>query len=129
MKYRIRKVERLPALLDNGVVYVSDEFEVAALLCPCGCGHRISLLLGDGHIVKELHGLADIQPSIGVWDAKCRSHFWLRGGVVMWASRFSEGQIRGAMEHQVRRHSVAAQPSHSWPQRLIGWLKRTIGRR
>ena len=122
MIYRLEKVERLPAVLDNNVVYVSEEFELAALKCACGCGHQVNLLLGDGHTVNDVQGLADIWPSIGVWDAPCRSHFWIQSGRVLWAAQWSDAEIHGAMEQQLSRHLHASKMSKPWYERLALWL-------
>jgi hypothetical protein len=122
MIYRLEKVERLPAALDDNVVYVSEEFELAALKCACGCGHRVNLLLGDGHTVNDVQGLADIWPSIGVWDAPCRSHFWIQSGRVLWAAQWSDTEIHGAMEQQLSRHLHASKMSKPWYERLALWL-------
>jgi hypothetical protein len=126
--YRVERVERLPSALDDNVVYVSEDYEVAALKCACGCGHRVTLLLGDGHTVKEVSGSADVYPSIGVWDAPCRSHFWLRNGEVDWDEQYSEAEIRSAMRYQLGRH-VEDRPSRaSWRKRLVSWW-RSVSRR
>ncbi len=121
MIYRVEKVERFPAALADNVVYVSEEFEVAALKCACGCGHQVNLLLGDGHTVYDEGGLADISPSIGVWDAPCRSHFWIHRGRVRWADQWSDAEIHSAMERQLSRHVQHAKASQPWYKRLARW--------
>lgn len=45
MKYRYQLVDRISAQMREGVVYHTQEFELAGLLCACGCGHCISLLV------------------------------------------------------------------------------------
>lgn len=122
MIYRVEKVERLPAALADNVVYVSEEFEVAALKCACGCGHQVNLLLGDGHTVYDEGGLVDISPSIGVWDAPCRSHFWIHRGRVRWADQWSDAEIHSAMERQLSRHLQSAKTSQPWYKRLARWV-------
>lgn len=122
MIYRFEKVERLPVALADSVVYVSEEFELAALKCACGCGHQVNLLLGDGHKVKDVGGLADVWPSIGVWDAPCRSHFWIEKGRVLWADQWSDVEIHSAMEHQLSRHQKATKVSKRWYERFVDWL-------
>lgn len=107
MKYKIQNVDRFPSILDDEVVYISEEFEMAALNCACGCGHRVNLLLGDGHTVKNIDGLADIYPSVGVWDASCKSHFFIRCGDVIWAESWSQDRIDVAMQFQSQRHDEA----------------------
>ncbi len=129
MTYRVEKVERLPAALDDCVLYVSEEYDLAALKCACGCGHRVTLLLGDGHTVEDVGGLADVWPSIGVWDAPCRSHFWLHNGSVLWAEQYSEAEIRTAMKHQVGRHLEGTRPRVAWRKRLVSWLRNVFRHR
>jgi hypothetical protein len=123
MAYQVNKVERLPTILEDGFVYVSGEYGIAALKCACGCGHRVTLLLGDGHTVNDVGGLADVWPSIGVWAAACRSHFWIRNGKVFWAEQYSEAEIRTAMKHQLERHVERTRPRVSWHQRFLSWLR------
>ena len=125
MSYRLEDVERIPTDLEDGVVYVSEEYEIAALKCACGCGHKVTLLLGDGHQVRELNGGADISPSIGVWDAPCRSHFCIKRGELVWAAEMSENAIRASMENQLQRHiQMTRQPWYRrWWASLIGLFR------
>jgi hypothetical protein len=37
--------------LSAGVVYHNEEFELGTMLCACGCGHRVDLLVPDRHQV------------------------------------------------------------------------------
>ena len=66
MRFAYRAVERLPKQIDQSVLYHSKEFEVAALSCACGCGHRVMLLVPDSHQVSAQDGLATVRPSISV---------------------------------------------------------------
>ena len=120
--YRVVSVDRFPAKLAENVVYVSEEYDVAALSCACGCGHRVNLLLGDGHTVEDVGGFASIWPSIGVWDAPCRSHFWISEGQVRWAEKWSEEDIRSGMAAQQDRHQSATKSSEPWYRRFVTWL-------
>ncbi len=128
MIYQVEKVERLPTALSDNVVYVSEEFELAALKCACGCGHQVNLLLGDGHTVNDVGGLADVSPSIGVWDAPCRSHFWIQKGNVLWADQWSDAKIHSAMEQQLSRHLKSAKMSQRWYKRLVRWAVNVLRR-
>lgn len=123
MSYRVEHVDRLPEHLEEEIVYISEEYEVAALKCACGCGHKVTLLLGDGHEVREIEERADIWPSIGVWDAPCRSHFFIRNGQIRWADRWSEERIREAMESQLARH-LSTESARPWYKRLWTWIAR-----
>ena len=46
MKIRLQHVDYMPKELEPGVLYVSEEFNAAAHLCPCGCGSKIRTPLG-----------------------------------------------------------------------------------
>lgn len=85
------RVEELPEDLDARNIYLVGEgahLWFAAMLCPCGCGATLHLsFLPDGHPMWELtwydDGTISLHPS--VWRTKgCRSHFFLRKGLVVW---------------------------------------------
>ena len=59
MIYSYQAVERIPKLLSDGIVYHNEEFQLAALLCACGCGHRVTLLVPDSHQVFLRRGIGD----------------------------------------------------------------------
>ncbi|WP_425230023.1 DUF6527 family protein [Sphingomonas sp.] len=118
MPYVYRAVERLPKQLDDGVVYHSEDFEVAALLCACGCGHRVSLLVPDSHRVWSEDGLATITPSISVCDGACRSHYFITAGEVeMWPA-FSDTVTRLTMRRQIARHAAIKVRPLRWRDRV-----------
>jgi Family of unknown function (DUF6527) len=66
----------------------------AAILCPCGCGEAIqlSLLIDDSPswtLSADRHDLPILSPS--VWRTKgCRSHFFLRHGMIEWCRNDNE---------------------------------------
>jgi hypothetical protein len=103
--YAYQPVERIPKLLSDGVVYHNEEFQLAALLCACGCGHRITLLVPDSHQVSSDGGLATIRPSIAVCDAPCKSHYFVTAGMVEWMPSFTQAQASSLMRNQIARHA------------------------
>ena len=127
MIYYYQAVERIPKLLSDGVVYHNEEFQLAALLCACGCGHRITLLVPDSHQVSSEGGLATIRPSIAVCDAPCKSHYFVTAGKVEWLPAFTRAQASNLMRNQIARHS-----SHdrrpSWIETSRAALKRAAKR-
>ena len=124
MKYVYRAVERIPKPLINGVVYHSEEFEVGALLCAFGCGHRVSLLVPDSHQVTSEGGMATVRPSIAVCDAPCKSHYYITAGRVEWLPAFSEAMAASVMRGQIARHALLDEKPQSWG----GRIKAAIGR-
>lgn len=103
-KFTYRAVERIPKQLTGGIVYHSEEFELAALLCACGCGHRVMLLVPDSHRVSSHGGLATVRPSIAVCDAPCKSHYVISAGEVEWLPAFSNAVASSVMRKQIARH-------------------------
>ena len=88
-------VEFMPEQLEDGVLYVSREYQIAKHNCCCGCKFPVVTpltptdwtLTGD-----ERHPTLD--PSIGNWSAPCRSHYWVEDGNVIRAAKWSDEKIR-----------------------------------
>lgn len=126
--YVYEAVERIPKALAPGVVYHNVEFEVAALLCACGCGHRITLLVPDGHRISVDGNVPSITPSILVADAPCHSHYFITDGEVDWWPAMSAHQAAAAMQRQVARHVSVDLASRSCWERGRRWALRTISK-
>jgi len=114
VRYVYQAVERIPKPLSNGVVYHSEEFQVGALLCACGCGHRVSLLVPDSHQIMSEGGMATVRPSIAVCDAPCKSHYYISAGRVEWLPAFSDAMAASVMRGQIARHAVRDVKRQSW---------------
>lgn len=80
-----RDVVQMPDQLENGVLYVSREFELAIHLCACGCGGEGVTPFHDGGsgwtLTPGPHGMT-LHPSIGHQHWPCGSHYWIRDGEV-----------------------------------------------
>jgi hypothetical protein len=124
MRYVYESVERIPKPLSPGVVYHNAEFELAALLCACGCGHRVTLLVPDGHRIFVDGDVPTITPSILVADAPCGSHYYITDGKVDWWPAMSQAQATEVMRRQVARHVLADMASRSWWERFRRWVFR-----
>lgn len=85
------RVEELPSRLNDKILYAVGEAEYrwfAAMVCPCGCGETLHMsLLADERprwkLVEHPDGTASLTPSV-FRVRGCRSHFWLRRGMVEW---------------------------------------------
>lgn len=127
MRYRYCAVERTPDSLEPECVYHNEDFELAALLCACGCGHRVTLLVPDSHQVYGKDGWVTIHPSISVCDAKCKSHFFIRAGRVEMLPPFSDEHASCVMREQIARHSESDKVKLPWQRRVYVWFA-DIGR-
>lgn len=130
MRFRYQLVDRIPKQMEEGVVYHTEEFELAGLLCACGCGHRITLIVPDSHRVWDEGGYATIRPSVGVFDALCNSHYIIRAGNVQWLPAFSGAQATRIMQEQIARHASKDTKPASWLRRtaavLSGFVKKLL---
>ncbi|MCK1626900.1 hypothetical protein IVA87_27485 [Bradyrhizobium sp. 147] len=128
ISFSYRAVERLPKQLEQGVLYHSPEFEVAALSCACGCGHRVMLLVPDSHQVSQQNGFATVQPSISVCDAPCKSHYIITSGEVQWLASFSDAMASATMRGQIARHVGREARLQTWTSWIRMIAARAFGR-
>jgi hypothetical protein len=127
MIYYYQAVERIPKQLSDGVVYHNEEFQLAALLCACGCGHRLTLLVPDSHQVSSEGGLATVRPSIAVCDAPCKSHYFVTAGKVEWLPAFTPAQASNLIRNQIARHASRDRRPY-WVEMWWAALKRAATR-
>ncbi|MET4260045.1 hypothetical protein ABIC09_005005 [Bradyrhizobium sp. S3.12.5] len=128
VSFTYRAVERLPKQLEQGVLYHSAEFEVAALSCACGCGHRVMLLVPDSHQVSQQNGFATVRPSISVCDAPCKSHYIITSGKVQWLAAFSDAMASATMRGQIARHVDREAKLQTWTSWIRMIAARAFGR-
>lgn len=128
--YRIIESERLPSHVGPFEFYYSRRFEMAAVACACGCGHRVMLNLLDQHQLVIENGFPTVSPSILVSDAPCLSHYFIRKGRVEWAQQWSKERVDMVMQSQIRRHieqDNKRKPKRSFLNRCMDWLKSWFG--
>ena len=123
--YRIIEAKTLAPRVGPFEFHYSQRFEMAALSCPCGCGHRVLLNLLDQHRLVIEGGLPTVTPSILVSDAPCLSHFYVSRGRVQWAQQWSKQTVDQVMQSQGRRHveqDQRRQQKRSLIRRCADWL-------
>ena len=93
----------MPREIEAGYLYVSLRFGAAAHICPCGCGNKVQTPLSqtDWSFTETATG-PTLLPSIGNWQFPCRSHYWLEAGAIIWAGKWSEGQITAGREAELQ---------------------------
>ena len=93
-------VEFIPEKLDDGKLYVSYKYGTAVHKCACGCGEEVVTPLNptDWSVRIDVSG-ATLRPSIGNWSFACQSHYFIRGGRVVWAGRMTKQQIERGRAH------------------------------
>lgn len=106
-RIKLLKVHYLPKELEEGCLYVSEEFGVAGHLCPCGCKSKVVTPLDPTEwSFKEFNNKPTLFPSIGNWQLPCKSHYWITDGIIEWSYEWSEEQIiEGREAEEVKRKS------------------------
>ncbi|WP_420538449.1 DUF6527 family protein [Marinobacter subterrani] len=133
MKMKIEYVHYMPKVLQNGVLYVSQEFNTAAHLCACGCGEKVRTPLTptEWQLSNTEKG-PSLKPSIGNWQLRCKSHYWIANGNIIWAREWTRAEIEeGRKSEQLRRRSYFDRGINDAPvtvsQKICQWLKRWFG--
>lgn len=94
MDIDVTHVQYIPKELEPQTLYVSDEYQVAVHLCPCGCGTKVTTPLGENEwTLTENAGKATLFPSLGNWELPCKSHYWVKKGRIIWSYQWTEEQI------------------------------------
>ena len=76
----------IPEKLEEGILYISFEYEVAIHLCCCGCKEKTVTPFGKNgwnleHNVKTNE--VTLTPSIGNFQIPCKSHYFITNNKVI----------------------------------------------
>jgi hypothetical protein len=132
MKFELQRVHYMPKELKPGVLYVSDEFDIAIHLCACGCGSKVKTPLGPTEwSVRETKSGPSLWPSVGNWQQPCQSHYWIDYGTIKWAAKWTPEQIESGRQHEeARRRDYYENLEHQrggWLQKFWRWIKGLFG--
>jgi hypothetical protein len=94
----------MPTILEPGILYVAEEFGAVAHLCACGCGVVVRTPLDptEWSLTESEEG-PSLDPSIGNWQERCQSHYWIERGKVRWAEKWTSEQIEAGRHREQKR--------------------------
>lgn len=127
----LQRVHYIPRELKPGILYVSEEFDVAGHLCACGCGAKVITPLGptEWTFTATPHG-PSLSPSIGNWQLPCKSHYWVDGGTIKWSIAWTPEQVEHGRrsEYARRRDYYESRKFKKEPTtaRITRWLGRML---
>ena len=126
MTFKLERVGLMPKDLQQGILYVSEEYHTAAHLCACGCGSKVRTPLGPTEwTFTDSPGGPSLWPSIGNWQKPCRSHYFIRGGQVLWRREWSESEVlAGRLNEAKRREAYFGGKAARQRPTLWGWIRR-----
>tara|TARA_R110002051_G_scaffold45702_2_gene92196 strand:- start:3437 stop:3886 length:450 start_codon:yes stop_codon:yes gene_type:complete len=137
-------VTNAPRELDSGVLYVSIEYCTMLHLCACGCGRKVVTPLSPNDWNLTFNGKSiSVRPSIGSWSLPCQSHYVIKNNKVVWASQWSDEQIKKGRQRDLLRKrgrptKVIEIPQEktdafehnpiqrSWLRKTLHWIKRKL---
>jgi len=69
--------------MEEGKIYISEEYKCAIHNCLCGCGEKTVMpLYGDEwNLIKEDNGKISFTPSVGNYNFDCKSHYIITNNV------------------------------------------------
>jgi hypothetical protein len=101
-------VEFIPSEIEENVLYISIEYDVAKHKCACGCGAIIVTSLSPARWRLTYDGeTVSLSPSIGNWSHPCKSHYFITNDKVVWAGSISEDAIRNVVKNDqadIKKH-------------------------
>lgn len=118
-------VEFIPEDLDQSTLYISTNYSTVVHMCCCGCGSEVITPLSPSDWKLIFDGeTVSLYPSIGNWNLRCKSHYWIANDQVIWADRWT----KRAIEHL---RYLAARPNNSTAtkKRVVSTLKSVFRRR
>lgn len=87
-------VEYIPIQLEQDILYISVEYKTAVHLCICGCGNKVVTPLTPTDWELRFDGkTVSLSPSIGNWNFKCKSHYFITRNSIRHARRWEDWEI------------------------------------
>ena len=85
-KYKIEFVDTIPKKLNEGILYTCMNCNVIVHKCACGCGEKTVTPLdkNNGWVMKYDGQSLTLRPSIGNFNFKCKSHYFIIENSVEW---------------------------------------------
>jgi Family of unknown function (DUF6527) len=94
MMLKHKFVDKIPDFIEEGILYVSIPYETAIHKCCCGCGSEVVTPLSPADWSVIFNGESiSLDPSIGNWSFKCRSHYWITRNKVIWSTKWTDKRI------------------------------------
>lgn len=94
----------MPDIIEDNILYISLEYGTAIHKCVCGCGNEVvtPITPTDWQITFDGETVS-LSPSIGNWEFKCRSHYWIRHNKIYHAGSWTQDEVAVGRENDVKR--------------------------
>ena len=122
-------VDRVPHEIEEGILYVSTDVNTAVHLCACGCKTEIVTPIDPSEWQFTYDGeTISLYPSVGVWGAQCKSHYWIKRNKIQWSRIYSDHEIDEVQRNERRENQeyYDTLKDKSNKLRLLTWLKKML---
>jgi hypothetical protein len=104
-------VDSIPEDLEQGIIYISCARRTAIHLCVCGCGNEVVTPLAPTDWQLEFNGeTVSLSPSIGLWEFRCRSHYWIIHNEIKYSGSWTDQQVlNGRIKDKKQKEAFYAQ--------------------
>lgn len=127
-------IELVPPVLEDGVLYISQKYKTSLHKCCCGCGETVVLQLTPAHWqVSMQSGRVSVDPSVGNWGMRCKSHYWIQNNQVVWANSISTKQIaavRAKDQHDqaayIAKVNASKSQGHGFATAVRAWFRKLV---
>jgi hypothetical protein len=112
-------ITTIPDILESNKLYISIPFNTVLHKCACGCGEEVSTPLSPSDWEISYNGESvTLDPSIGNWTYRCRSHYLIRNNQVIWASDWTQKQINASRKfrEQIRQNEHSSSAKKETPK-------------
>ena len=87
-EFKVEFVHRIPDNIKDGILYVCLECDSIIHKCACGCGEIVSTPTSEnGWTITYNDSKVTLRPSIGNWNYKCHSHYYIINNRVIWLNK------------------------------------------
>jgi uncharacterized protein DUF6527 len=111
-------IDRVPSTIQEGIIYISASVNTAVHLCPCGCKTEIVTPIDPSEWRFTYDGeTISLYPSVGVWGAACKSHYWIKRNQVEWSRIYTDREIeevRASERKEQLDKTIHSKRTHAW---------------
>jgi len=110
-----RFVEFIPEKLEEGILYISFEYCTAVHRCFCGCGNEVVTPISPTDWQLYFDGkTVSLKPSIGSWNLKCKSHYWITNNCIIIARKWTDYEIESERKSDYYRKKKQYSKKKPW---------------
>lgn len=100
IRFRHQFVSFIPEQLSARTLYISIEYATTAHLCMCGCNNKVVAPISPTDWCVIFNGeTVSLEPSIGSWNLRCQSHYWITNNEIIAAPGWTKKRISSARNY------------------------------